>query len=78
MQESIDQRGDWLHEIDHLLFGNQDWIPVITPEHILRKTKSISKTKKSPKASANKKKDEEDDDDEDDLEDNVDLSPPIK
>ena len=80
MQENIDQRGDWLLEIDNMLFGNQDWIPVITPEHILIKTKALSKSKKSPKASANKKVDkgEEDDDEEDEAEDNVDLSPPIK
>ena len=79
MQENIDQRGDWLLEIDNMLFGNQDWIPVITPEHILLKTKALSKSKKSPKASANKKVDKEEvDDEEDEIEDNVDLSPPVK
>ena len=34
MQESIDQRGDWMYEIDHLLFGNQDWLPILLPDHI--------------------------------------------
>jgi len=65
MQESIDQRGNWIHEIDHFLFGNQDWIPVIMPEIITMKQKALKKS--SPKKSKKLKvAEEEDDDDEED------------
>lgn len=36
-----------MYEIDHLLFGNQEWIPVILPESVISLQKQIKV--KSPK-----------------------------
>ena len=53
MQENIDQRGNWMYEIDYLLFGNQDWVPVMVPDN-------IANLQKSQKKSSPKKKKEKD------------------
>ena len=62
MRESIDRRGDWIHEIDCMLFGNQEWIPTIMPEHITILQKALKKS--SPKKKKEKVLSETDDDEE--------------
>ena len=59
MQESIDQRGNWMYEIDYMLFGNQDWVPVMIPDHISNLQKLQKKS--SPKKKKDKDKGNESD-----------------
>ena len=45
-----------MHDIDSILFGNQDWIPVLMPEHITnlqKANKRASPKKKREKADKN-------------------------
>ena len=45
-----------MHDIDSILFGNQDWIPILMPEHITnlqKANKRASPKKKREKADKN-------------------------
>ena len=52
MEEDIKTWCTYMHDVDTILFGNQDWIPVLMPEHItnlLKANKRVSPKKKKEK-----------------------------
>ena len=44
-----------MHDIDSILFGNQEWIPILMPEHItnLQKASKRASPKKKKERTAN-------------------------
>ena len=53
MEEDIESWSRYMHDVDSILFGNQDWIPVLMPEHMTNLLKA------SKRASPKKKKEKE-------------------
>ena len=51
MEQDINTWSTYMHDVDCILFGNQEWIPILMPEH-------LTNLKKASKQSPNKKKKE--------------------